>query len=79
MGSERLVPFGLQAQFLNNSSASQIMVPSSPSSQTKFGGSVQQSSSEEQASPSDEHALTNIDAVKATTTARMDKRIFCAK
>ncbi|KAG1785076.1 uncharacterized protein HD556DRAFT_1451102 [Suillus plorans] len=45
-------------------------------SQPKF---LQQSTSVSQGWPAFEHALTNIDAVKATTTARKEKRIFCVR
>ncbi|KAG2076339.1 hypothetical protein BDR04DRAFT_1090362 [Suillus decipiens] len=79
MGSERLdVPLGLPAQFASSGEFStQILLPLSVA-QTK-SESAQQSLLVLQGFPQDAHALTSIDAVKATATARMDKRIFCAK
>ncbi|KAG2076343.1 hypothetical protein BDR04DRAFT_1090365, partial [Suillus decipiens] len=70
------VPLGLPAQFACSCEFSmQVLLP--------FYGaqsaSVQQSLLVLQGFPQDAHALTSIDAVKATATARMDKRIFCAK
>ncbi|KAG2114613.1 uncharacterized protein F5147DRAFT_769928 [Suillus discolor] len=56
--------------------AGQIRILRRVVSQPKF---LQQSTSVSQGSPTFEHALTNIDAAKATTTARKEKRIFCTR